>query len=338
MSHLNKTITLPHLDGVELEDWDFVPNAIAQGMELAGKRVDANESMIFALQLQHLRAQVLERQYPTLKARQLIPQQAESPAGAEEFAYRVADQVGVFELITNYADDLPVTDVKGEKQVVDIQTFGGSVQYSIDEIERANMAGLPLTARKMNANRDIAERKFEKIAWVGDEKAGIHGMTTHPNITKETAATKAAGGTNWANNATAQEVYNDMVRPIIQQTEDTNEVERPDTMLLSLSDIEYANSVFFDDASGQSAMARFKRNYPDVTVESSAYMKGIGAGDTNVILAFRNDANKVAMETPVPYNVLPPQQRNLATIVNARMRTAGVVAYFPLSITVIEGL
>jgi hypothetical protein len=342
MNEFKKTIAFPHLDSVELQDWDFVPNAITQNMQLSGVHMDAGESMIFALQLQHIRTQVLERPYPENKARRLIPQQAESPAGAEEFAYVVADQVGMFELITNYSDDLPLTDVKGEKEVVSIAEFGGACHYSVNDVERANMAGVALTSRKMVGNRDAAERKFEKIAWQGDAKAGLFGMLTVPNATKETAATKVLGGTQWqvagVANASALEVYADLVRPKIQQIEDTNEIESPNVYVMSLADIEYANTQFFDDSTGQSALARFKINHPEITIESSVYMKGAGAGVTNVILAYRNDSMKVAMETPLPYNVMAPQFRNLVTIINARLRTAGVVAYFPLSITIIEGL
>lgn len=330
---------MPHLDGVDLEDWGFLPTVITSEMQKAGKRLDAGESMIFALQLQHLRSQVLDRPYPQLKARTLIPQQSESAPGATEFAYIVADQVGMFELITNYADDLPVTDVKGEKIVVDISTFGGAVHYSVDEVENATKAGVPLTARKMLSNRDAAERKFERIGWLGDAESGAVGMLTVANATKETAATKTAGGTTWQSNATAQEVYDDMARPFIQQSSDTKGIERPDTLVMCPADYEYANNVTFTgDATGESALQRFKLRYPDVVIETVAYMEGAGAGDTNVLLAYRNDPMKVAMETPLPYNVLPPQLRNLATIINARMKTAGVVAYFPLSITIIEGL
>ena len=50
-----------------------------------------------------------------------------------------------------------------------------------------------------------------------------------------------------------------------------------------------------------------KQNYPEITIETSAYMKGAGAGDTNVLLAYKKDPMKVAMETPLPYNVLAPQ-------------------------------
>ena len=67
-------------------------------------------------------------------------------------------------------------------------------------------------------------------------------------------------------------------------------------------------------------------------------MKGVGASTTNVLLAFKKDPSKVAMESPLPYTLQPPQFRNLATIINARMKTAGVVLFFPLSVTVIEGI
>lgn len=338
----NKIVPMPHLDGLDLEDWAFLPEVIQQETMKVGKNMDAGESMVFALQLQHLRSRILDRPYPENKARTLIPQQSESAPGSTEFAYIVADQVGMFKLVTNYADDLPVTDVKGEKNVVDISTFGGAVHYSIDEMENATKAGVPLSARKMMSNRDAAERKFERIGWIGDEKSGAVGMLTVPNATKETAATKAGGGTRWntpANNATAAEVYADMVRPFIQQSSDTKGIERPDTLVLCPADYEYANNVTFSgDATGESALQRFTKRYPNVTVETTPYMEGTGAGDTNVLLAYRNDEMKVAMESPLPYNVLPPQQRNLATIINARMKTAGVVAYFPLSITIIEGL
>jgi hypothetical protein len=36
--------------------------------------------------------------------------------------------------------------------------------------------------------------------------------------------------------------------------------------------------------------------------------------------------------------VMRPEQRNLATIVNARMRTAGAIVYFPLSVTRLQGI
>lgn len=334
----NQTTVLPHLSDVKLDsDMQFLPSALAQGVQMAGQRMDANESMVFALQLQHLRNQVMMRPYPQYKAKNLLPMQSEASPGAEEFAYIVADRIGMFELITNYADDLPVTDVQGEKIVNDIAEFGGSVVYSIHDQERAAQAGQPLVQRKLVGNRDAAEQKFDRIAWLGDTKSGLVGIANHPNITVTTVTAGASTNTEWTSK-TAEEIYNDLARPFVDQATDTNGIERPDTIVLSASRLETARTTFFGDNTGDSAMARFQESYPGVTIETVEWMSTAGAGGTQALLAYRNDGQKIGVETPLPYTVMPPETRNLATIVNARMRTAGAVVYFPLSVTKLQGI
>ncbi|AUR89470.1 major capsid protein [Vibrio phage 1.123.O._10N.286.48.F3] len=346
---LNKTITLNHLkdkdgnrlDGMDttafLEDWADLPDIIQNAARADGLRLDDSESTIFALQLQYLRQRILDRPYPANRARTLIPQQREAAPGAEEFAYRIFDQAGMFEIITNYSDDLPLTDIKGEKLVADIIALGGAVTYSVDEVEKSTMAGVPIVERKMSANRDIAERTFEQIAWTGKPEYNVYGLTNHPNITTITAPNGAAGTSTFASK-TALEIYADLVAPIIQQDRDTNDIEKPDTIIMTAEDFEIARTKFFDDASGQSAMQRFELNYRGITIETTPYMRAAGAADTNVMIHYKRDSNKLAMETPLPYTMYPPQYRNLATVINARMKTAGVIVYFPLSVTKTEGI
>lgn len=339
MPTYNKSVELGHLKDVHLDsDMAFLPNTITHGLQAAGvAHVDANESMVFALQLQHLRNQIMMRPYPQYKAKNLLPMQSEASAGAEEFAYIVADRVGMFEMITNYADDLPVTDVQGQKLVTDIKEFGGAVHYSIHDQERAAQAGVPLVSRKMIANRDAAEQKFDRIAWLGDSETGLVGMTNHPNITVESAPNGAGASPLWSNK-TAAEIYADMARPFVQQATDTNGIETPNHLVMSAARLEIARNTFFGDNTGDNALVRFKESYPNVTIDTVEWMAQAGAGSTQALLAYNKDPMKIGVETPLPYMVMPPEQRNLATIVNARMRTAGAIVYFPLSVTMIEGI
>jgi len=338
MTSFNRTVDLMHLREIKLDsDMSFLPTAIAQGVQFAGQRLDANDSMVFALQLQHLRNEVMTRPYPQYKAKNLLPMQSEASAGAEEYAYVVADRVGVFKMITNYADDLPVTEVQGEKIVVDIREFGGAVHYSIHDQERAAQSGMPLVQRKMIANRDVAEQKFDKIAWVGDAESGLFGVANHPNITVTTVAAGASTTTEWSTK-TAFEVYTDLVRPFIDQATATNGIERPDTIVMTASRHELLRTKFFGDNTGDSVLKRFREGYPEVTIETVEWMSTAGAGGSQAALFYRKDPQKLAVETPLPYFVMPPQQQNLATVVNARMRTAGAVVYFPLSVTRIQGI
>lgn len=333
MTGYNRHINLPHLDGLTLDqDMGFSANLLSEAIAQArgGVRIDANESMVFALQLQYLRNQIMMRPYPAYKAKNLLPMQSEASPGAEEFAYIVADRVGMFQLIANYADDLPVTDIKGQKFVVDIKEFGGAVHYSIADQERATTAGVPLIERKMVANREAAESKFDQIAWVGGD--GLYGIANHPNITNV-----AVTGPSWAT-ATAQQIYDTLARPFVQQATDTKGVERPTNLVLTAAKLEKARNTFFADNTGDSALKRFQESYPGIQIDTVERMDTAGTGGTQALLAYNKDSQKIGVETPLPYMVMPPEQRNLTTIVNARLRTAGAIVYFPLSVTIIYGI
>lgn len=281
---------------------------------------------------------IINRPYPDMKARKLIPQTREVPVGATSFAFPIYDQIGKVKPIANYADDLPATSVVAEKHFVEPVDLGSSFQYSIRDIEVATMGGYPLAEREAVSNRDISERKFEEIAWIGEPTAkGVYGVLTHPNITKTNAPNGAAGTATW-DTKTAQEIYNDLVSIVVQQTNDTNEVERPDTYVMPLSKYLIANNRFFPDATGQSAMARFKINFPEITIETSVYMSQSNNKIADVLLGYRRSTEKLGMETPLSYTVLPPQYRNLAMVFNSRFLTYGVVVYFPLSISLLEGI
>lgn len=335
-------IRLDHLKDVQLEpNWGHVPSMLAQEISKSidaqrlGFRNDAATGVIFAQQLQVISNRVRERAYPGFKAKNLMPMQSEAPFGAKEFAYVITDVAGMFELIANYADDLPVTSVKGEKKVVNINAYGGSVIYSIFDIAQATLAGINLVDREMMANRTAAEKKFDQIAWVGDAKAGTYGLYNAPNVTRITAPDGASGSSRWANK-TGEEIYADLIAPYIQQAADTHGTEMPNTKVLTAADMARANTVRFDDVTGQTAMARFRQDYPNVNVETVEWFQGISPAGGNAMIDYNNDAEKIGVEVPQPYTVMPPEPRNLATVVNAYMTTAGTIVYFPLSVTVTE--
>jgi hypothetical protein len=56
------------------------------------------------------------------------------------------------------------------------------------------------------------------------------------------------------------------------------------------------------------------------------------------MIHYRNDSEKLGVEVPKPFTMMPPEARNLATVVDGYLATAGVVVYFPLSVTVTKGI
>lgn len=342
---MNINLRLDHLKGVKLDaGWETTPTMLASLVSKAldvqqfGFRADAATGIIFAQQLQVMSNRVREKAYPQFKGKNLLPMQNEAAFGAEEFAYTIADRVGMLEHITNYADDLPNIEVTGEKMIVNIREFGGAVIYSVMEIAKASLAGINITDRKMTAIRTAAEQKLDQIIWIGDSETGLTGLYNAPNVTTRTAPNGEAGTSTWATK-TAAEIYSDMVYPVTQQSTDTLGAERPDTVVMTSASYERARTTFFTDNTGENALQRFMTSYPEITIETVEWLGPQGTGLTNsAMIHYRNDSEKLGVEVPKPFTMLPPEARNLATVVNGYLSTAGVVVYFPLSVTVTNGI
>lgn len=342
---MNINLRLDHIKAIKLDaGWEFLPSAIAQQVGRAldvqqlGFRADAATGLVFAQQLQAMSNRIIERPYPQWKGKNLLPMQNEAPFGAREFAYRVSDRVGMLEHITNYADDLPNIEVTGEKVIVDIHEFGGSFSYNILEVAEASVAGMNISDRKMQAIRDAAEQKLDQIIWVGDAETGMKGLYNAANVTTRTAPNGAAGTSTWATK-TAAEIYADMVYPVTQQATDTMGAERPDTIVMTSASYERARTTFFTDNTGENALQRFMTSYPEIKIETVEWMGPQGTGLANSsMIHYRNDSSKIGVEVPKPFNTLPPEPRNLAIYVAGFLSTAGVVVYFPLSVTVTNGI
>ena len=336
---MNINLRLDHLKGIKLDaGWETTPTMLANLVSKAldvqqlGVRADAATGIVFAQQLQAMSNRIRDKKYPQWKGKNLLPMQNEAPFGAEEFAYTVADRVGMLEHITNYADDLPNIEVTGEKIVVNIRPFGGKIIYSVFEIAKATVAGTNIVDRKGMAIRNAAEQKLDQIIWVGDAETGLTGLYNAPNVTTRTASA------TWAT-ATAAQIYGDLVFPFTQQAADTLGAERPDTIVMTSSSHERARTTFFGDNTGESVLERFQKSYPEVTIETVEWLGPQGTGQTNsAMIHYRNDSEKLGVEVPKPFTMMPPEARNLATVVDGYLATAGVVVYFPLSVTVTNGI
>ena len=58
--------------------------------------------------------------------------------------------------------------------------IGDSYGYSIQEIRRAAMAGMPLEARRATAARQAIDDKIDYIAWYGDTATNLKGFLDYP--------------------------------------------------------------------------------------------------------------------------------------------------------------
>ena len=166
-----------HYDSTEMRALknSAIPAAI---MASPGTRFDSAEdaSMFFARELDHVKAQSYDVQYPEFTALNLFPISSEADPGAETITYYTYDKSGLAKIIDNYSTDLPRADVKGKPSTALVKSIGDSYGYSAQEMRASRLAGKSLDVRKAESARYSIDHLTNKIAWCGDEESGLMGV------------------------------------------------------------------------------------------------------------------------------------------------------------------
>jgi hypothetical protein len=309
--------------------------------------LDANESVFFANQLTAIKGRTYDVQYPEFKAKAMIPVSSEAGPGADTILYRQFDSVGLFKLVGNYADDFPVSDVKGKEFSVVVKSIGGSYVYNLQEIRAAQMAGLPLTQRKANACRQAYEQLVNEYGWMADGSAtygGLYGFFFNANTTK--AASK--NGKAWDGTASADEIIEDVGYAVGRIRTLTKGVEEPNMCIMPPAQYTHISTTPRSTTSDTTILEFLQKAFPNITfdwvnecadVENTEGNRPSGtASGVDVCVIYRRSPDKLTFEIPQPFEQFAPQEKNLSYVVPAHGRIGGVLMYYPLSVYVIEGI
>jgi hypothetical protein len=328
-----------------------IPDAITGIPEM---RFDSAEeaSAFFARELDYIKSQSYDVEYPEFTALSLFPVSNEVNPGAETVTYYSYDKTGMAKIINNYATDLPRADAKGKPTTAVIKSIGSSYGYSVQEMRASRMAGKSLDIRKAESARYQIDYKNNQIAWAGDEETGIVGVLTPNNDIPLYVI--PSNGKDELGNATTLWKYKDPDDILADingmqafTARITKNVERPDTLVLPAD-------VFIDISTRQIPNTGF--TIKRFILENAPYLKEIvpaaelqsdsadtnpyAAGDTPkaVGLLFKKDARKLTIENPLPFYQYPLQPQGLEVIVPCEARTAGAMIYYPLSLLIAVGI
>lgn len=208
--------------------------------------------------------------------------------------------------ITAFAELKPVTDtgpsalpmpslarVATSQPLVEI---GAAYFYTDREIEKSQQMGIPLATERSQANLLAGEQFLDETMATGDRFGlGLPGMLNNSDVPTVTSITKAAGGTDWINNATPDEILEDM-HALAQAVEsNTNENRTADTFLLALAEFQYITRTRVLDSGGtDSILDIFLRQSETITrVMIWNRLVDIGAGTTNRACAFDSRSEDV---------------------------------------------
>ena len=309
------------------------------------KRLDANETMVLANQLEYMRARTADVERPDFKARRLVPVTSEVDPGAETWAYAQWDRVGMAKVVANYADDIPKVATFAKKYVLTIETIALGYGWSWLDLQRTARAGVPLRTRLAQAVRDGFEQRIEVIAAIGIPETATTGLLNNANVPMISAAPPATGSNpSWGGpDKTPLEVVDDLLAMENAIINNTKGARSADTLVLPLSKLNYiSQKSLYNTAPGNpqdTILSVFLGKSRSITnVEFWHFCDTVNTGSTPRAVMYRRDPTVVHLEVPLEQQELPPQAKNLSLEINSVGRIGGVAFEYPLGAVYMNGI
>ena len=304
----------------------------------ASGRLDANESVFFARQLEYVKGRTYDVKRANLSALTLFPVSTEIPEGATTHTYRQYDSAGMAKVISNFATDMPRADVTGKEFTGVIRSIGNAYGYNVQEIRSSLFAGTNLESRKALAATRAHQEKINQLAWAGDADHGLPGLLSNSNIPEVTLAADGTGSSKAFSTKTADKIVRDinsLINKIISQSKGifgANQVWLPVDQYALIATTQ--NST----ASDTTILQFLREVHPGVEFKQVVELDGAGSGSADLMFAVENSIENFALEIPMMIKQYAPQQQGLEFITPVESRFAGVTVYQPLAFAWASGI
>jgi hypothetical protein len=304
----------------------------------SGGRLDANESIFFARQLEFVKSQTYDIKRVSLSAFMLMPVSTAIPEGATTHTYRQFDTVGMAKVIANYANDLPRADVVGKEFTNPIRSIGNAYGYNVQEVRSAMYAGVALNARKAMAATRAHQEKINQLAFNGDADHGLPGLFTNPNIPEVTLLADGTGSSKTFASKTADKIVRDinaLINKIIVQSKG---VHKATQVWLPIEQYALIATTQNSAASDTTILKFLQQNHPGVEFKQVVEIDGAGASGADRMYALENMMENWQLEIPMMMRQYSPQQKGLEFEIPVESRFAGVIIEYPLAFAFADGI
>lgn len=300
---------------------------------------DANESAFFTRELEKIKAHTYDTIYKDNRAMLLLPVESDTPSGYNQITWRSFSNTGVAKVLSGYtAKDYPRVDVYGTENTVKIKVLGDSFGYNDREIKQSAITGVRLDARRAQAARECIDNLVNDLALTGDSTHNIQGFINYPGMSEYIVPNGAGLSPLWINK-TPDEIVADLTGIVNGVMTPTNNKEIPDTIILPIEQFNILNDTRMTDGNDKTILTYFLSNNKFIkTIEWLTELKGAGAGGTDRMICYKKDANKVALQLPVPFEQMPPQRDGMENVIFCNAECAGVIMYYPLSACFADGI
>lgn len=301
-------------------------------------RLDANESLFFARQLEFIKSKTYDIKRPNLNALALMPVDTSVPEGAETVTYRQYDSVGMAKIIANYANDLPRADVMGKEFTAKIKSIGIAYGYNTQEIRAAIFSGTPLNSKKAAATALAHAEKVNQLAFYGDAEHGLVGFFNNGNVPEVTLLADGAGSSKTFASKTTDKITRDVHALINRVLVQSKGVHRVNEVWLPIEQYALIATTQNSVASDTTVLSFLQSVHPGVTFRQVVELTGAGAGGVDRMYALENSEDNYQLTIPMMLRMHAPQQQGLEFVVPCESRFGGIQIERPLAMTFADGL
>ncbi len=304
------------------------------------EKMDDATQIFFEEELRAVERETEEIEFPELMQRTLFPVDFNYPNGTQTITYYTVEKVGMAQWLANAANDIPRSHIKRTRNSSEVRTMVSSYAWTLDDIEAAQMAGLPLD-REMSESARLAVAQFEnQVVWNGDSDYNINGLLDNANIPTFTVTADGVGATTqWVNKTPAQ-IIRDFGSLLSQIRTNTKNVESADTVLLPIAQYELISRTPFNQNTSTTILQWLLGNNPGLQIFSVLEMDSaendVYAND--IMIAYKRDPKKIKMPIPIDFEQRPVQMSGFEFVVNVREKFAGVLIKKPLSLNLGQGI
>lgn len=300
-------------------------------------RLDANESVFFARQLEFIKSQSYDVKRAKLNALEILPVSTATPEGATTITYRQYDSVGAAKIIANYANDLPRADVSGKEFTSPIRSIGISYGYNVQEIRSAQFSGTPLSEKKMRAAQRAHEELINRLAWAGDTEHGLPGFMTNANIPAYTVTADGTGSSKLWVNKTADQIIRDVNGIINQVQTQSKGIHRANMVLMPLEQYAYISSQPRSSTTDTTILGFLQANNPGVMFKAVIELDAFNGGLDRMV-AGEFSIDNLQLEIPMTFKQYSPQQSGLEFVIPCESRFGGVIVEYPLAFAIADSV
>lgn len=301
---------------------------------------DADNSVFFRQQLEHVKKQTIDPQRPDIRFRELIPPARDpAPRGAQTILWRSYDRVGQAKIMHDYETELPMVNVFGKQMSSPVHQIGIGYDWTEQELDHARMAGVPLQAWKREDAMVAAERKLQDICFFGDATLNLPGMFRNSNVATITAATDGPD-TTWTQKLAAgkwQAVLADIASVINSVPENTFGRERGNTFLLPMADYHQLAQFHVGVDVNRSLLTMAKEAHPGVEFDWLNELDTAAEGGGKLAVFYDRSNRVLGREIPKEPTEMPAQSNVFRHIVPVHGTCGGCAILYPAAVKYFEG-